>query len=129
MTQAGARWSARSGTTLPKRHRSRVRTKAPSAAPLFAALSDENRLRLVSLLCVGGPMSITKLAAGSNVTRQGITKHLHVMEKAGLVKSARHGRERLWQVDQHRVHEAQRYLEQISSRWDRALERLKALVE
>lgn len=74
-------------------------------------------------------MSITRLAAGSNVTRQGITKHLHVMEKAGLVKSARHGRERLWQMDQRRVHEAQRYLEQISSQWDRALERLKALVE
>jgi DNA-binding MarR family transcriptional regulator len=74
-------------------------------------------------------MSITKLAAGSNVTRQGITKHLHVMEKAGLVRSTRHGRERLWQVEQQRVQEAQRYLEQISLQWDRALERLKALVE
>ena len=129
MTQAGARWSARSGTTLPKQHRSRPSTKAPSAAPLFAALSDENRLRLVSRLCVGGPMSITKLAAGSNVTRQGITKHLHVMEKAGLVKSVRHGRERLWQMDQYRVHQAQRYLKQICSQWDRALERLKVFVE
>jgi len=74
-------------------------------------------------------MSITKLAAGSNVTRQGITKHLHVMEKAGLVSSRRHGRERLWQVDQRRVQEAQRYLEQISLQWDRALERLRAFVE
>ena len=74
-------------------------------------------------------MSITKLAAGSNITRQGITKHLRVMEKAGLVSSRRHGRERLWQVDQHRVQEAQQYLEQISSQWDRALERLKAFVE
>jgi DNA-binding transcriptional ArsR family regulator len=93
------------------------------------ALGDENRLRLVSRLCVGGPMSITKLAAGSNVTRQGITKHLHVMEKAGLVKSTRHGRERLWQMERHRVQEAQRYLQQISSQWDRALERLRSLVE
>jgi DNA-binding transcriptional ArsR family regulator len=103
--------------------------KSPSAAPLFAALGDENRLRLVSRLCLGGPMSIAKLAAGSSVTRQGITKHLHVMEKAGLVRSARHGRERLWQVDQYRVQEAQRYLEQISLQWDRALERLRAFVE
>jgi len=103
--------------------------KAPGAAPVFAALGDENRLRLVSHLCVGGPMSITKLAAGSNVTRQGITKHLHVMENAGLVSSRRHGRERLWQVDQCRVQEAQRYLEQISLQWDRALERLRAFVE
>jgi DNA-binding transcriptional ArsR family regulator len=100
-----------------------------SAAPLFAALGDQNRLRLVSRLCIGGPMSISKLAAGSNVTRQGITKHLRVMEKAGLVHSARHGRERVWEVDQHRIQEAQHYLEQISLQWDRALERLKTFVE
>lgn len=104
-------------------------TTAPSAAPLFAALGDENRLRLVSRLCVSGPLSIARLASGSNVTRQGVTKHLHVMEKVGLVSSRRHGRERLWQVDQHRVQEAQRYLEQISLQWDRALERLRAFVE
>ena len=74
-------------------------------------------------------MSIVRLAAGSNVTRQGITKHLRVMEKAGLVSSSRHGRERIWQVDQRRVQETQRYLEQISAQWDRALERLRAFVE
>lgn len=74
-------------------------------------------------------MSITKLATGSNVTRQGVTKHLRVMEKAGLVSSSRHGRERLWQMNQHRVQEVQHYLEQISSQWDRALERLKTFVE
>ena len=113
---------------MPKPRRWRVQ-KTLGAAPLFAALGDQNRLRLVSRLCVGGPMSISKLAAGSNVTRQGITKHLRVMEKAGLVHSARHGRERLWQVDRHRVQEAQRYLEQISLQWDRALERLRAFVE
>ena len=114
---------------MPKPRRSQRQVIAPSAAPLFAALGDEQRLRLVLRLSVSGPMSITRLAAGSNVTRQGITKHLHVMEEAGLVSSRRHGRERLWQVDQHRVREAQRYLEQISLQWDRALERLKALVE
>jgi len=103
--------------------------KVPNAAPLFAALGDENRLRLVSRLCISGPMSISRLAASSNLTRQGITKHLHVMERAGLVSSRRHGRERLWQVGQHRVQAAQRYLEQISLQWDSALERLKAFVE
>ena len=74
-------------------------------------------------------MSISKLAAGSNVTRQGITKHLRVMEKAGLVHSARHGRERVWEMDQHRIQEAKRYLDRISLQWDRALDRLKAFVE
>jgi DNA-binding transcriptional ArsR family regulator len=74
-------------------------------------------------------MSISKLAAGSNVTRQGVTKHLRVMERAGLVSSSRRGRFRFWQVDQHRVQEAQQYLEQISVQWDRAIERLKTFVE
>lgn len=114
---------------MPNPRRSQVLAIVPRAAPLFAALGDENRLRLVSRLCTGGPMSITRLAGGSNVTRQGITKHLRVMEEAGLVSSRRHGRERLWQVDPRRVQEAQRYLEQISSQWDRALERLRAFVE
>ena len=74
-------------------------------------------------------MSITRLAAGSKVTRQAITKHLHVMEKAGLVRSARRGRERVWQLDQRRLEEARHHLEQISKHWDEALGRLQALVE
>jgi hypothetical protein len=57
------------------------------------------------------------------------SNQLHVLEKAGLVKSTRHGRERLWQMEQHRVQEAHRYLQQISSQWDRGLERLRSLVE
>jgi DNA-binding transcriptional ArsR family regulator len=100
-----------------------------NTAPLFAALGDKQRLGLMARLSVNGPMSITRLAAGTKLTRQGITKHLRVMEKAGLVSSRRHGRERLWQLDQHRVRDAQHYLEQISSQWDRALERLRTFVE
>ena len=98
-------------------------------APLFAALGDENRLRIVSRLCPRGPMSITGLAAGSKVTRQGITKHLHVMENGGLVQCTRRGRESVWQVDRQNVEQAQRYLQQISTQWDQALARLKAFVE
>lgn len=100
-----------------------------SPAPLFAALGDENRWRIVSRLCARGPMSITGLAVGSKVTRQGITKHLRVMEKAGLVHCTRRGRESLWQVDQRNVGQAQLYLRQISTQWDQALARLKAFVE
>jgi len=99
------------------------------AAPLFAALGDENRLRLVSRLSAGGPLSITRLASGSRVTRQGITKHLQVMEEAGLVHSMRRGRERIWELDRRRLAEARRHLKQISKQWDEALERLRALVE
>jgi DNA-binding transcriptional ArsR family regulator len=99
------------------------------SAPLFAALGDETRLRLVSRLCGGGPMSITRLTAGSNVTRQAITKHLRVMEEAGLARSTRRGRESVWQLDERRLKEARHHLEQIAKQWDEALERLRALVE
>lgn len=114
---------------MRRRHSSGAPAWQAGAAPLFAALGDENRLRLVSRLCALGPMSITRLGAGSHVTRQGITKHLRVMERAGLVSSIRRGRESVWQVDQQRIEEAQHYLEQISMQWDRALARLKAFVE
>lgn len=107
-----------------------IRSKpAAHSASLFAALGDENRLRLVARLCADGPQSITRLATGSKVTRQAITKHLRVMEKAGLVRCTRQGRESLWQMEQQRLEEAQHYLEQISAQWDAALLRLKAFVE
>src|ERR1700730_12246744 len=84
------------------------------SAPIFAALGDETRLRLVSRLCNNGPMSITRLTVGSLVTRQAITKHLHVMEEAGLLRSARHGRESVWQLDLQGLEDARHYLELIS---------------
>jgi len=99
-------------------------------APVFAALGDERRLRLVARLCQGGgPMSITELTAGSDVTRQAITKHLRVMEQAGLVRGARRGRESVWQLEQQRLADVRRYLDRISEQWDAALGRLRQLVE
>jgi DNA-binding transcriptional ArsR family regulator len=100
-----------------------------STAPLFAALGDETRLGLISRLCNDGPLSITRLTTGSNVTRQAITKHLHVLEGAGLVHSARLGRESVWQLDQQRLEDARHYLELISQQWDNALGRLRQFVE
>ena len=98
-------------------------------APVFAALGDKTRLRLVVRLCAAGPMSIARLTAGSRVSRQAITKHLRVMEEAGVVHSARHGRESVWQLDQQRLGEARRYLDLISTQWDDALARLRNFVE
>ena len=74
-------------------------------------------------------MSITRLTEGSNVTRQAITKHLRMMEGSGLVRSTRHGRESVWQLDQRRLEDARRYLEMISKQWDDALLRLREFVE
>jgi len=74
-------------------------------------------------------MSISRLTAGSRVTRQAISKHLRVLEGAGLVRSNRRGRESVWQLKQERFQEARRFLELISLQWDDALGRLRALVE
>jgi DNA-binding transcriptional ArsR family regulator len=99
------------------------------SAPVFAALGDETRLRLVSRLCDGGPMSITRLTEGSEVTRQAVTKHLRVMEEAGLVRASRQGRESVWELEPERLEDARRCLDVISKQWDEALDRLKKLVE
>ncbi|HXE05430.1 MAG TPA: metalloregulator ArsR/SmtB family transcription factor [Bryobacteraceae bacterium] len=77
-------------------------------------MGDKTRLRIVSRLCNDGPLSITRLTAGSKVTRQAITKHLHFMEQARLVRSLRHGRESVWRLDHRRLEDARRYLDQIS---------------
>jgi len=98
-------------------------------APLFAALGDETRLKLVVRLCSGGPLSIARLSSKSPVSRQAITKHLEVLLEAGLVRSSRRGRERIWELEPARLEDAQRYLDRISQQWDDALDRLKKLVE
>lgn len=100
-----------------------------SQAHLFAALGDASRLRLITRLCNDGPMSITRLTAGSHVTRQAITRHLRVMEGTGLVRSTRRGRETVWRLNQRRLEQARQYLDRISMQWDGALERLKDFVE
>jgi DNA-binding transcriptional ArsR family regulator len=111
------------------RRKARAMPVPSGSAVLFAALGDKTRLRLVRRLCDDGPMSITRLTAGSRVTRQAISKHLRVMEQAGLVRSTRHGRERVWQLEQRRLEEARRYLAVISEQWDDALGRLRKFVE
>jgi len=103
--------------------------KLRGSAPVFAALGDETRLALVVRLCSDGPRSITRLTAGSSITRQAITKHLHVLAGAGLVRDVWRGRERIWEFDAERLNEARRCLDEISKGWDGALARLKKFVE
>jgi DNA-binding transcriptional ArsR family regulator len=98
-------------------------------APLFAALGDATRLRLVARLCDKGPQSIARLAAGEEITRQAVTKHLQALEDAGLVASSRAGRERMWEIRAARLAHAQRALAEISAQWDGAISRLRAFVE
>ena len=111
------------------RNRSAAAVKLTEAAPVFAALGDATRLRLVARLSVGGPLSIARLSEGAGVTRQAITKHLHALADAGLAQHSRRGRERIWELEPRRLEMARRCLDQISDQWDAAISRLKAFVE
>ena len=98
-------------------------------APVFAALGDETRLSLVGKLCGESPQSISRLTEGSDVTRQAISKHLRVLEGAGIVRGQRRGRETLFRLEPRALDQARRYLDQVSAEWGRALAGLKAYVE
>ena len=100
-----------------------------NTAPVFAALGDATRLRIVGRLATGEPLSIATLTAGTGVTRQAVTKHLGVLDQAGLVKSEWRGRERLWALNTERLDTARRSLDLIAAQWDSALARLKTFVE
>jgi DNA-binding transcriptional ArsR family regulator len=98
-------------------------------ASVFAALGDETRLSLVGKLCHGPPQSISRLAEGSRLTRQAITKHLQILEGAGVVRGARVGRESLFELRPKPLKELRSYLERVSDQWENALARLKSFVE
>jgi DNA-binding transcriptional ArsR family regulator len=98
-------------------------------APVFAALGDEMRLRLIGALCMGGAMSITHLTSGMDISRQAVTKHLGVLAAAGWVRGVKVGRERLWEFEPAQLDEARRSLELIGRQWDHALAKLKLAVE
>ena len=104
-------------------------TSAVERAPLFDALGDPNRLRIITRLCDGGPCSTTEVTTVVSVSRQAATKHLLLLEAVGLVSSKRHGRERIWRVQPKPLTEASEYLAALSQRWDRAIDRLRAYVE
>ena len=98
-------------------------------ARLFAALGDETRLHLLSRLSRGRPRSIAELTAGTPLTRQAVTKHLRVLERARLIHSTRSGRESLFELDPKPLEQARDFLAQVSAQWDATLGRLKAFVE
>lgn len=98
-------------------------------AHVFAALGDETRLLLVSRLCGQERRSISQLTEGSHLTRQAITKHLHVLEKARIVRSVPSGRENLFEFNPKPLEQARNYLDRVSEQWEIALSRLNTLVE
>ena len=112
---------------MPRSRSAAARALADSAST-FAALGDETRLRLVARLTGEGPLSIARLTDGLPITRQAVTKHLRVMEDAGLVRSSAQGRERVWELEERRLELARQHLDTISREWDARLARLERFV-
>jgi DNA-binding transcriptional ArsR family regulator len=106
-----------------------ILNSSETLAGVFAALGDPTRLKLVAVLCVGGAFSIAQLTANTDISRQGVTKHLQVLADAGVVRHVKLGRERLWQLDPAQIEEAKQTLEMIGKEWDLALGRLKVFAE
>src|SRR5262245_53195549 len=105
-------------------------SKAPErVADVFFALGDRTRLSVVRRLGSGGALSATTLSDGAKVTRQAIVKHLQVLEGAGLVTHEKRGREVLYALEPRRFADARDFLDDVSESWDRAIERLRRLVE
>jgi DNA-binding transcriptional ArsR family regulator len=107
----------------------RISPELRNSAPVFAALGDVTRLTLVARLARGEPLSIARLAEGAALTRQAITKHLHVLADAGLVSGARQGREQIWELNRSQLEEVRRSIDIIARQWDAALLRLKDSLE
>ena len=108
----------------------RIERTLTGAALLFAALGDPTRLLLLQRLSHGGPASISTLAETFHgMTRQGVSKHLHVLAAAGIIDGNRQGREHVWALNPARLAEGRRCLEVITRGWDDALGRLKLHVE
>ena len=100
-----------------------------ASASVFAALGDETRLALLARLTSGEPQSISRLTLNTSLTRQAVTKHLRVLEGAGVVRSVRRGRETQFALEVKSIDDVRAYLERVSQQWDNALARLKAHVE
>ncbi len=108
---------------------SRASRRQRNPAPVFAALGDATRLALVSRLSDGEQRSITELTEGLKLTRQAVTKHLQVLNDAGLVDRQRIGRESRFAIQPKTLTDARDYLGKISAQWDHNITRLKTLVE
>jgi DNA-binding transcriptional ArsR family regulator len=106
-----------------------LQTKRTAYAPVFAALGNATRLSVVAKLCAGPPCSITQLTRDTRLTRQAVTKHLRVLQRARLVRSRRAGRESRFELNPGPIIASSHYLDRVSKQWDGALERLRDFVE
>jgi DNA-binding transcriptional ArsR family regulator len=98
-------------------------------ATIFTALADPVRRDLVTNLAENSPRTATQLAAEYPITRQGILKHLHILEDAGLVAVHQQGREKRYTLTPAPLGELDQWIKDIGAKWDARLLRLKLFVE
>ena len=101
----------------------------PDDASVFAALGDQTRMNIIAQLSTGYAQSISQLSSSTPLTRQAITKHLKVLETAGLISKQRIGRETRFELEPERLQHAQSYLAELTAQWDGKLDDLRAHVE
>jgi DNA-binding transcriptional ArsR family regulator len=97
--------------------------------PVFAALADPMRRQLLSHLAEHSPKTATQLAVDYPITRQGILKHLHILEDAGLVAVHQQGREKRYTLTPEPLGELEQWIKEIDAKWDERLLRLKMFLE
>jgi DNA-binding transcriptional ArsR family regulator len=96
---------------------------------VWTAIGDPNRRRLLDLLLDTGQSTPTRLASQVSLTRQAVSKHLAVLERAGLVASKPEGRQMTYRIRADDFDRATRSVAEVAARWDRRLRRIKALAE
>ena len=96
---------------------------------LWSAIGDPTRRRVLDLLLVQGEGTATTLSQQLPVTRQAVAKHLGVLDRVGLVRSAPAGREKRYRVDDDQLARAAAQLEWVGSAWDARLQRIKRIAE
>ena len=97
--------------------------------PIFAALADPMRRKLLINLAENSPKTVTQLAREYPITRQGILKHLHILRDAGLVAVHQQGRDKHYTLTPEPLSELEQWIKELNAKWDERLLRLKAFIE
>ena len=98
-------------------------------ATVFRALGDPVRLEMVKRLSAGAPFTISSIAEGFDISRQGVRKHLQVLADANLVKLKPMGRDVFVQLSPENLEKAKAFIAQLEKDWDVRLHSLKRFVE
>lgn len=96
---------------------------------LWSAIGDPTRRRILDVLLAAGAGTATTLSDELPITRQAVTKHLQVLDRAGLVHAAVAGRQRRYRVDSAQLARAAAQLVEVGASWDGRLQRIKHIAE